>query len=177
MDAGFDWIIRVLLRFSCAETAMPFRQCDDVFTEKNDLGKVSVQLTERQMHRSNYSVKVAKVSFSSSRFHYFEVSRHIVETWDGTRCPRSRSGQFVEYPIFFFFLLLEKKTTCSKFNFVERKRKCWATSTYYPFVILWVKGLFFGRANDDITPTNRSLANSKLHFPVFLKSFLIASFK
>ena len=36
MDVEFDCIIWVLLRFSCASTAMSFIQCDDEFTEKND---------------------------------------------------------------------------------------------------------------------------------------------
>jgi hypothetical protein len=41
--------------------------------------------------------------------------------------------------------------------------------------LVW--GLFFGRANDDMIPMNLSFAICKLHFPVFLKSFLIASFR
>jgi hypothetical protein len=71
-------------------------------------------------------------------------------------------------------LFLNRKTIF--LNVIVFKRQFWATSTY-PFVILWVNGLLFGRANDDITPMNPSFANSKLHVPIFLKSFLIASFK
>ena len=131
---------------------------------------MSVQPIKLKMLLANCLVKETTVF--SFCFHFW-VFRYIAEALDGTTYPKSRPGRSAALLISFVEFKRRVKQILNRLN----KDKTPFTELTYPWVILLVWGLFFARANDDVVPINSSFAIWKLHFPVFLKSFLISSLR